>query len=390
MRSRRQETLETKREQTRTDGRPPGPACSLLSRAQLRDEGWERIDGTLRRRAVPKALDRASTGFPITLFYAMARRAVQTSSKPNGNIAIGAACFALNLVSNHKHTVVLGPIRAYAPACSMQRWLNRLGAMTKLLSSAQARTLDSSARFAREKYFSHFLYLLAKARVRFSLRRLRLALACFPGEQLCHLARIILRTKHGRSAEREGTKMLGSIVEDHRTIDLDVKWHGEFDGATLKGRYSTGKKLRTKARDRANCDLAVRSNEAMAVFGTRTSDPLSPSFFGRDAPTMPRVAEGGRGGGRGGGRRRGKGTQVGKKRHLARKATLNPTIPTTRTLDNGASTKKKYKKKGRVETGLLEQAAREVIRAKKANGNRVIVSLADELNGLEDVNSLTA
>ena len=60
--------------------------------------------------------------------------------------------------------------------------------------------------------------------------------------------------------------MLGSIVEDHRTIDLDVKWHGEFDGATLKGRYSTGKKLRTKARDRANCDLAVRSNEAMAVW----------------------------------------------------------------------------------------------------------------------------
>lgn len=56
--------------------------------------------------------------------------------------------------------------------------------------------------------------------------------------------------------------MLGSIVEDHRTIDLDVKWHGEFDGATLKGRYSTGKKLRTKARDRAS---TVRSNEAMAV-----------------------------------------------------------------------------------------------------------------------------
>ncbi|EJK66888.1 hypothetical protein THAOC_12144, partial [Thalassiosira oceanica] len=62
--------------------------------------------------------------------------------------------------------------------------------------------------------------------------------------------------------EREGTKMLGSIVEDHRTIDLDVKWHGEFDGATLKGRYSTGKKLRTKARDRANWSC---SNEAMAT-----------------------------------------------------------------------------------------------------------------------------
>ena len=72
---------------------------------------------------------------------------------------------------------------------------------------------------------------------------------------LRHPFQILARTKLGRSAEREGTKMLGSIVEDHRTIDLDVKWHGEFDGATLKGRYSTGKKLRTKARDRANCDF---------------------------------------------------------------------------------------------------------------------------------------
>ena len=59
--------------------------------------------------------------------------------------------------------------------------------------------------------------------------------------------------------------MLGSIVEDHRTIDLDVKWHGDFDGTTSGARYSTGKKLRTKARDRANCDLAVCSNEAMAA-----------------------------------------------------------------------------------------------------------------------------
>ncbi|EJK56352.1 hypothetical protein THAOC_23781 [Thalassiosira oceanica] len=71
--------------------------------------------------------------------------------------------------------------------------------------------------------------------------------------------------------------MLGSIVEDHRTIDLDVKWHGEFDGATLKGRYSTGKKLRTKAsRDRANCDLAG-SNEAMAVSSVTQSLPKMPS-----------------------------------------------------------------------------------------------------------------
>ena len=54
------------------------------------------------------------------------------------------------------------------------------------------------------------------------------------------------------------------------------------------------------------------------------------------------------------------------------------------------SPKKKYKKKGKVETGLLEQAAREVIRAKKANGNRVphrlLEEKVDELNGLEDVN----
>ncbi|EJK62962.1 hypothetical protein THAOC_16405, partial [Thalassiosira oceanica] len=55
-----------------------------------------------------------------------------------------------------------------------------------------------------------------------------------------------------RPSGREPKCWGASIVEDHRTIDLDVKWHGEFDGATLKGRYSTGKKLRTKA-DRANC-----------------------------------------------------------------------------------------------------------------------------------------
>lgn len=61
--------------------------------------------------------------------------------------------------------------------------------------------------------------------------------------------------------------MLGSIVEDHRTIDLDVKWHGEFDGATLKGRYSTGKKLRTKARDTPSRSAVEESTTVVGCSG---------------------------------------------------------------------------------------------------------------------------
>ncbi|EJK63645.1 hypothetical protein THAOC_15683, partial [Thalassiosira oceanica] len=37
------------------------------------------------------------------------------------------------------------------------------------------------------------------------------------------------------------------IVEDRRTIGLDVKCHADYDKATPEGRYSSDKKLRTNS-----------------------------------------------------------------------------------------------------------------------------------------------
>ena len=115
---------------------------------------------------------------------------------------------------------------------------------------------------------------------------------------------------------------------------------------------------------------------------------------------MPRVVQGGRGGGRGGGGGRGKGRggakkgrQAGNKRNPAKNTTSKVVFDDSDDDDenneNCALTKKKYKKKGKVETGLLDQAAREVIRAKKANGNRVphrlLEEKIDELNDMGGV-----
>lgn len=116
---------------------------------------------------------------------------------------------------------------------------------------------------------------------------------------------------------------------------------------------------------------------------------------------MPRVVQGGRGGGRGGGGGRGKGRggakkgrQAGNKRNPAKNTTSNRVVfddsdDDDENNENCALTKKKYKKKGKVETGLLDQAAREVIRAKKANGNRVphrlLEEKIDELNDMGGV-----
>ena len=82
----------------------------------------------------------------------------------------------------------------------------------------------------------------------------------FPPEKWCLLAFSVRRglasntpKKITQNAEHSAleigpeheTEMKGSSVEDHRTIDLDVKCYADYDKATPEGRYSSDKKLRT-------------------------------------------------------------------------------------------------------------------------------------------------
>ena len=56
-------------------------------------------------------------------------------------------------------------------------------------------------------------------------------------------------------------EMKRSTIEDRRTIDLDVKCHAKFDGATPEVQYLSGKKLWTNS-------VGMRSRN----FGCRISD----------------------------------------------------------------------------------------------------------------------
>ncbi|EJK63473.1 hypothetical protein THAOC_15865 [Thalassiosira oceanica] len=52
-------------------------------------------------------------------------------------------------------------------------------------------------------------------------------------------------TKHGRSETGAETELMGSSVEDRRTIEVDVNRPADHDGATPEARNPTAKKLWT-------------------------------------------------------------------------------------------------------------------------------------------------
>ncbi|EJK66579.1 hypothetical protein THAOC_12494, partial [Thalassiosira oceanica] len=52
-------------------------------------------------------------------------------------------------------------------------------------------------------------------------------------------------TMHGKSETGAETEMMGSSVEDRRTIEVDVNRPADHDGETLEARNPTAKKLWT-------------------------------------------------------------------------------------------------------------------------------------------------